>query len=113
MFLDRLEELSLIPEIRRSESSLGAADRSVCATSPPPNLRGRETIRRRAKTGWSNVSYERDRSLTGCPLGPALSKCACRARPRGHPMSKRLGLNAQDISARLLRALALADGDNP
>ena len=32
----------------------------------------------------------------------ALSKCACRARPRGHPVSKRLGLNAQVIPPRLL-----------
>src|ERR1035441_5916511 len=38
-----------------------------------------------------NVSNERDRSLTGCLLGPALSKCACRARPRGHPVSAPYG----------------------
>src|ERR1035441_1032162 len=36
------------------------------------------------------------------PHGRGSVKCACRARPRGHPVSKRLGLNARDISPRLL-----------
>src|ERR1035441_10090830 len=51
-------------------------------------------LRHRAKIGWSNVSNERDRSLTVA----ALSKCACRAAR----VSKRLGLNAQVIPPRLL-----------
>ena|ERR1039458_7882063 len=90
--------LSLIPRrlqnsghLRRSESRRG-------------RLALARFLRSRAGIGWSNVSNERDRSLTGCPLGPVLSKRAWRARPRGHPMSKRLGLNAQVIPPRLLSA---------